>query len=153
MTSVESAIKEAIAPIVLQANLFLEALQITTAGKHRVIRVLVDSLDPQTPLSLDEVTAVTKPISAILDTVALLGDKAFTLEVSSPGVDLPLTLPRHWAKNHGRLVALVKKSGEKVTGRIGNSDEEAVEIESKKGDLTRLPYADITRAQIEIEFK
>lgn len=153
MTTVDDAIREAITPIISQAQLFLEALQITTAGKHRVIRILVDTADPKARLSLDEVTAVTKPISSALDALEILGEKSFTLEVSSPGVDFPLTLPRHWKKNEGRLVALVLKTGAKVSGRIQSSDEQSVRIESKKGAVSELNIMDITRAQVEIEFK
>ncbi len=153
MTAIDDAIREAITPIVSEANLFLEALQITTAGKHRVIRILVDSLDPKDRLSLDEVTSVTKPISAALDALEILGEKSFTLEVSSPGVDFPLTLPRHWRKNEGRLVSLVLKTGAKASGRIQSSDDQSVRIESKKGDVVQVQLEEITRAQVEIEFK
>ena len=111
MTAIDSAIQSAISPIVTDAGLFLEALQISSAGKHRIIRVLVDHMDPDTQLSLDEVTAVTKPISARLDELPELGERSFTLEVSSPGVDFPLTLPRHWAKNKGQR---------KINARRGN---------------------------------
>ena len=153
MTSVESAIREAISPLITEANLFLEALQISTAGKHRLIRILVDRLDPQTPLSLDEVTAITKPISERIDSLTELGERPFTLEVSSPGVDFPLTLPRHWAKNVGRLVIVTLKSGEQATGRISSADEEGATIESKKGVAQKVLLAEIAQANIEIEFK
>ena len=153
MSSVEGVIRDAISPMIAEANLFLEALQISNAGKHRLIRILVDRLDPQTPLSLDEVTAITKPISARLDELTELGEHSFTLEVSSPGVDFPLTLPRHWTKNVGRLVSCVLKSGEQLTGRITASDGAGATIESKKGIEQRLSFDDISRAQIEIEFK
>lgn len=155
MTAIDSAIQSAISPIVTDAGLFLEALQISSAGKHRIIRVLVDHMDPDTPLSLDEVTAVTKPISARLDELPELGERSFTLEVSSPGVDFPLTLPRHWAKNKGRLVAFTSKSGQKVTGRIiaASTDSGSVIIESKKGEQHEYQLKEIGQANIEIEFK
>lgn len=153
MTTVEGAIRDAISPLVAEADLFLEALQISSAGKHRLIRILVDRLDPQTPLSLDEVTAITKPISARLDELTELGERPFTLEVSSPGVDFPLTLPRHWTKNIGRLVSCALKSGEQLTGRIIDSDSAGATIESKKGVKQKLAFDEISRAQIEIEFK
>jgi len=72
MISVESAIRDAIAPAISAQNLFLEALHVATAGKHRIIRILVDG---EKPLSLDEVTAITKPISEILDSVTELGER------------------------------------------------------------------------------
>lgn len=155
MSSVDSAIRDAITPIILEADLFLEALQISSAGKHRVIRILVDRRDPRIPLSLDEVTAVTKPISASLDSLSALGELPFTLEVSSPGVDFPLSLPRHWVKNQNRLAAITLKTGEKFTGRITSSDETSatITIEGKKVETRMVAFEDISHANIEIEFK
>jgi ribosome maturation factor RimP len=154
MNSVDSVIREAITPIILEADLFLEALQITTAGKHRVIRILVDRRDPHTSLSLDQVTAVTKPISTCLEELAILGERPFTLEVSSPGVDFPLSLPRHWVKNRNRLAAITLTTGEDLTGRITNSDESAVTLtlEGKKVETRTVAFEDISQANIEIEF-
>ena len=150
MTSVESAIRDAIEPAISAKNLFLEALQVSTAGKHRVIRVLVDG---DKPLSLDEVTAITKPISEALDSVTQLGERSFTLEVSSPGVDFPLTLPRHWRKNKGRLVTFTIEGSEKISGRITDSTEEKVTLEMRKEGAREFSLKDIKNANIEIEFK
>lgn len=150
MTSVENAIRDAITPAISAQNLYLEALQVSTAGKHRMIRILVDG---EKALSLDEVTAITKPISEILDSVTELGERPFTLEVSSPGVDFPLTLPRHWRKNQGRLVGFTVKGDEKISGRITESTDNAVTIALKKGGAREFALSDITNANIEIEFK
>lgn len=158
-SSLESAIKDAISPIVAEAGFFLEALQISTAGKHRLIRVLVDRLEPTSPLSLDEVTSITKPISASLDELSILGERAFTLEVSSPGVDFPLSLPRHWAKNQNRLVDCALRSGEALRGRIASSDNESVTLtvkDSRRGmkeEISRkVRFDEIAHANVEIEF-
>ncbi|NBR93620.1 MAG: ribosome maturation factor RimP [Actinobacteria bacterium] len=150
MTVIDTAVRSAIEPIITANNLFLEALHISTAGKHRIIRILVDG---EKRLSLDEVTAITKPISEKLDEVAELGERPFTLEVSSPGVDFPLTLPRHWRKNKGRLVAIKIKSGEKITGRIHESSDLTVTIEMKAGNFQELSLSEVAEANIEIEFK
>lgn len=155
MSSVDSAIRDAIAPIIAKADLFLEALLISTAGKHRIIRILVDRLDPRISLSLDEVTAVTKPISTCLDELSILGERPFTLEVSSPGVDFPLTLPRHWVKNQNRLAVITLTTGEDFTGRISSSDEKSatISIEGKRAESRIVVFEDISHATIEIEFK
>ena len=153
MSAINIAVKEAIEPILAQAELFLEDLHISTAGKHRVIRVLIDPINPGTPLSLDDVTAVTKPISARLDSLVELGERPFTLEVSSPGIDFPLTLPRHWAKNKTRLVTITRTSGEKLSGRIIASDEHGATLELNKGVIENVPFASVDQAHIEIEFK
>lgn len=105
-------------------------------------------VDGDTNLSLDQVTAVSKEVSAIVEVLPALGDTPFTLEVTSPGVDRPLTHPRHWRKNHGRLITVTLEDGKVVKGRIGASTEVDVEIDSLK-----IAYAAIKRALIEIEFK
>jgi ribosome maturation factor RimP len=150
MTVIDDAVRSSIEPIITANNLFLEALQISTAGKHRIIRVLVDG---EHRLSLDEVSAITKPISEKLDGVSELGERPFTLEVSSPGVDFPLTLPRHWRKNLGRLVTIKTKSGERVSGRIYEASESGVKLEVKPGNFQDFSLSEIAEATVEIEFK
>jgi ribosome maturation factor RimP len=94
---------------------------------------------------------VTKAISALLDEAAFLDETAFTLEVSSPGVERPLTLPRHWRKNHDRLIKIVLTNGEVVEGRIAASDELSVTVTGAKAEV-QVAFADIKRATVEIEF-
>ena len=93
---------------------------------------------------------MTKAISVLLDEAAFLDETAFTLEVTSPGVERPLTLPRHWRKNHDRLVKIVLTNGEVVEGRIASSDEASVTVSGKKEEV--VAFADIKRATVEIEF-
>jgi ribosome maturation factor RimP len=123
----------------------LEEVTLTPAGKRKIMTVIVDG---DTNLSLDQVTAVSKEVSAIVEVLPALGDTPFTLEVTSPGVDRPLTNPRHWRKNHGRLINVTLHDEKSMKGRIGDSTEIDVEIDSVK-----IAYAAIKRALIEIEFK
>ena len=144
MTLLEE-IAVAITPAIEAAGCYLEEVTLTPAGKRKIMTVIVDG---DTNLSLDQVTAVSKEVSAIVEVLPALGDTPFTLEVTSPGVDRPLTHPRHWRKNHGRLIAVTLEDGKVVKGRIGASTEVDVEIDSLK-----IAYAAIKRALIEIEFK
>jgi len=89
-------ISAAIRPIIEATGNYLEELSITSAGKVKILTVIIDS---DTHLNLDQVTAVTKEISEVIEALPELGDGAFTLEVTSPGLDRPLTKPRHWCKN------------------------------------------------------
>ena len=73
------------------------------------------------------------------------------MEVTSPGVDRPLTLPRHWRKNHDRLIKIVLTNGEVVEGRIASSDEVSVTVTGAKAEV-QVVFADIKRATVEIEF-
>jgi ribosome maturation factor RimP len=138
-------IAAALAPIIEASGNFLEDLTITSAGKHRILTVVVDS---EKHLTLDEVTAVTKSLSEVVENLSEIGDLPFTLEVTSPGVDRPLTLPRHWRKNVGRLINITLNDESKVNGRIGESTDSDVQIGESK-----INFADIKKATIEIEFK
>jgi len=143
--SIAAELLETLTPLVERADALIEDLSVTAAGKRRVVTVLVDH--EERPLTLDEVTALSRLISERLDSLTLLGDAPFTLEVSSPGVDRPLTKPRHWRKNVGRLVKVVLSDGNVISGRISSFDQDPV-IDEKE-----VPLTEIKRATIEIEFK
>jgi len=138
-------ISAAIRPIIEATGNYLEQLSITSAGKVKILTVIIDS---DTHLNLDQVTAVTKEISEVIEALPELGDGAFTLEVTSPGLDRPLTKPRHWCKNLDRLVKIIMTSGQEIQGRIGEATETTVLVDSQK-----VSYEDIKRAVLEIEFK
>ena len=138
-------ISAAIRPIIEATGNYLEELSITSAGKVKILTVIIDS---DTHLNLDQVTAVTKEISEVIEALPELGDGAFTLEVTSPGLDRPLTKPRHWRKNLDRLVKIIMTSGQEIQGRIGDATETTVLVDSQK-----VSYEDIKRAVLEIEFK
>jgi ribosome maturation factor RimP len=111
-------------------------------------------IDGLQPLSLDEVTVVSREISAILDESPLLTE-AFTLEVTSPGIERPLTLPRHWTKNLTRIVKATLNDDSEVSGRLTEFDDvRAILIENIKGRMKthEVAFADIKRANVEIEF-
>jgi len=138
-------ISAAIRPTIEASGNYLEELTITSAGKVKILTVIVDS---DSHLNLDQITAVTKEISEIIEGLAELGESAFTLEVTSPGIDRPLTKPRHWRKNFDRLVKISMTSGKDVEGRIGEVTDTTVQIGDQK-----VSFEDIKRAVLEIEFK
>ena len=142
--SVIEAVIEAIKPIIEASGIYLEEVTLT-GGSPTTLTVIVDS---DTHLNLDQVTVVTKEISEILEKLPELGETPFTLEVSSPGIDRPLTLPRHWRKNQGRLATIVLHNGNLVKGRIGDLSDADIAI-----DEDVIPLADIAKAHVEIEFK
>ena len=144
MSQKESAIS-ALRPIIESDGKFLEDITIVKAGKRLLVTVIIDS---DSHLSLDDVAHVTRLISETLETLPALGDSPFTLEVTTPGVDRPLTLPRHWKKNTGHLVRITQNSGETLSGRILEVDSQAVTL-----DTGSLPLDSIKRAVIEVEFK
>jgi ribosome maturation factor RimP len=150
--SLSEKITELIQPVVEKAGFFLEDVHVASPGKHRIITCIVDG---QTPLNLDQVTSVSRDISELLDAAAFLDETPFTLEVTSPGVDRPLTLERHWRKNINRLVKVVKLDGSVVNGRVTSvEDSHAFLTEDIKGKSKEhtVEFADIKRATVEIEF-
>ena len=142
--SIIESVTGAIAPIIEASGIYLEEVTLT-GGSPTILAVIVDS---DTHLNLDQVTSVTKEISEVLENLAELGETPFTLEVSSPGIDRPLTLPRHWRKNHGRLATLKLHNGQLVKGRIGEYLDEKVKIDEQE-----IALVDIEKANVEIEFK
>ena len=150
--SLSEKITELVQPAVEKAGFFLEDVHVVSPGKHRIVTCIVDG---QTPLNLDQVTSVSREISELLDSADFMDDSAFTLEVTSPGVDRPLTLPRHWHKNLNRLVKVVNQDGSVVNGRITSVEESQVILnEDIKGKLKEhnVIFSTIKRATVEIEF-
>ena len=134
-----------ITPAIESLGFYIEDITITSAGKRSMLTVIVDG---DTHLSLDQVTVATKAISEIVENLPTLGNNPFTLEVTSPGLDRPLTKPRHWRKNQDRLIKIILNDGKEVTGRIKDSNESSVTVDEQV-----IHFADIKRATLEIEFK
>jgi ribosome maturation factor RimP len=150
--SLTQAITDLISPAVSEAGFFLEEVQIASPGSHRIITCVVDG---QTPLNLDQVTVASRLISELLDTAEFMGETAFTLEVTSPGVDRPLIYPRHWTKNLTRLIKVTLLDGTTITGRLTEFNESnATLVENIKGRIKEhsIAFANIKRAVVEIEF-
>jgi len=150
--SLTQSITDLISPAVTEAGFFLEEVQIASPGSHRIVTCVVDG---QTPLNLDQVTVASRVISELLDTAEFMGETPFTLEVTSPGVDRPLTQPRHWSKNLTRLIKVTLSDGTITTGRLTEfNDANATLVENIKGRLKEhtVAFADIRRAVVEIEF-
>ena len=134
-----------ITPAIESLGFYVEDITITSAGKRSMLTVIVDG---DTHLSLDQVTVATKAISEIVENLPTLGNNPFTLEVTSPGLDRPLTKPRHWLKNQDRLIKIVLTDGKEIKGRIKDSSETSVTVDDQT-----INFADIKRATLEVEFK
>ena len=150
--SLTQAITDLISPAVTEAGFYLEEVQIASPGSLRTVTCVVDG---PTPLNLDQVTVVSRIISELLDSADIMGDTPFTLEVTSPGVDRPLTEVRHWTKNLTRLIKTTLNDGSVITGRLTEFDEiNATLVENIKGRIKShtVAFADIKRAVVEIEF-
>ena len=152
LVAARSRVRAVIEPVVLAAGFDLEDVNLSRAGRRHVLRVLVDA---DGGISLDDVAVVSREISLALDTAdenqgeVLAGE--YQLEVGSPGVDRPLTLPRHWRRNVGRLVT-VAVAGRSLTGRVTAADDTGVVLDVDS-DVNHVAYAELGPGKVQIEFK
>src|ERR1700728_2076995 len=121
----DKRLAELIEPVVAAAGMDLESVRMSVAGKRRLLRIVVDG---DHGVSLDDAADVSREISAMLDAASALGEVPYTLEVSSPGVDRPLTEPRHWRRAVGRLVKVKVAREGAVEGRILAADADGVTL-------------------------
>ena len=143
-----SRIADALRDRLTVLGLDLEAVELTPAGRRRLLRVAVDK---DGGVTLDDIAEATRAVSDELDDEDLMGEQTYTLEVTSRGVDRPLTEPRHWRRNRDRLVKVSFDDGSQVTGRIGDSDDAGVVVDVS-GESKRLQYAHVSKALVQVEF-
>ena len=152
MPSPAARLHELLVPVVAEVGSDLEDVTVSQAGKRSVVRVLVDR---DGGIDIDGVAEVSRVVSDALDALdvaepGLLG-ATYVLEVGSPGVDRPLTEPRHWRRNARRLVTATRAGGATVTGRITEADEARVLLDVE-GTPLELAYADLVRGLVQVEF-
>ncbi|GAA0457628.1 hypothetical protein Ade02nite_06760 [Paractinoplanes deccanensis] len=148
LAAARARVRAVIEPVIADAGYDLEDVSVARAGRRHVVRVLVDT---DGGISLDDVAVVSRTISEALDAAEERGDEVlageYQLEVGSPGVDRPLTAPRHWRRNRGRLVAV---NG--VTGRVIDTDDEGIVLDVD-GTPRELRYTELGPGKVQIEFK
>ncbi len=139
-----------IGPAIAAVGCDLEQVTVSPAGRRKVVRVVVDA---DSGISLDEVSAVSRAVTEVLDArdTELFGDSPYVLEVTSPGVDRPLTEPRHWRRAVGRLVE-VPVDGATVRARVAAADDDGVELADEAGTRGRHGWAALGRGVVQIEF-
>jgi ribosome maturation factor RimP len=141
-------VRTVIQPVVAAAGYDLEDVSRSRAGRRHILRVLVDG---DGGITLDDVAVVSREISAALDAADESGGEVlpgeYQLEVGSPGVDRPLTAPRHWRRNVGRLVAV-----RGLTGRIVAADDDGIVLDVD-GTSREIPYPELGSGKVQIEFK
>jgi ribosome maturation factor RimP len=144
-------------PAVAALGMDLEDVKITSAGRRRLLRIVVDA---DGGVSLDDIALASRELSATLDRAAAMGEASYTLEVSSPGVDRPLTEPKHWRRAVGRVVSapLRPQPGTPatapdatVTGRVAGADSSGVRIDVD-GASREFGYSELGPGRIQIEF-
>jgi ribosome maturation factor RimP len=145
-------LRAVVEPVITEAGYDLEALSVSRVGRRHLVRIAVDS---DAGVDLDAVAELSRRISSALDAVEEAGDELiageYELEVGSPGVDRPLTEPRHWRRSVSRLVQ-VRAGDRQVTGRVVGADADAVDLDID-GTTNRFRYDDLGPGRVQIEFK
>jgi ribosome maturation factor RimP len=141
-------------PLVSAAELDLEEIEVSRAGRRRMLRITVDS---EEGVELDACAELSRAISEKLDETDAMGEGEYVLEVSSPGADRPLTERRHFVRATGRLVKLQLKEGGDLVARLLTVDDEGLDLEvpgvkGRKPTARRVAFDDIVKARVEIEF-
>lgn len=131
------------------AEVDLEDVEITPVGRRSVVRVTIDR---DGGIDLDLVAEISSAISGQLDTAPDLLSGAYVLEVSSPGVDRPLTEPRHWRRARTRLVTISLQDGSTLTGRVLSADDNAAIVVDAIGEEHTVPFIDVLSALVQVEF-
>ena len=170
-----SALRPVVDDVVTRAGFVLDELDVRPAGRRLVVRVTVDQPDvpgvddgPTGGVDLDAVAHLSRDVSAAVDaresddpTVRDALAAGYTLEVTTPGTDRPLTEPRHWQRAWLRRVAVSLTGGETLTGRVGSvstpddaaPDGPATVTLAVGKDLRRVSLAEVSSAAVEVEFK
>lgn len=144
-------------PVVTGAGLEIDAVEVRTAGRRHAVKLVVDLPEGSTAtgIDLDDIARLSRTAAAELDPHEHLIEGSYTLEVTSPGVDRPLTRPRHWRRNFLRLVSIELAGGGTLEARIGRAGADGVQVAvpgRREPELRELAYADIARARVQVEF-
>jgi ribosome maturation factor RimP len=158
--AVATAIRQQVGAALAGSGVEVEDVVIHPAGKRRLVRVTVardvsdldpaDQDSPVEPATLDEVAEATRTVSDVLDSSELMGRSPYTLEVSSPGVDHPLTTPAQFRRNVGRLLAVRLAEGAAITSRLLAAGPDGIRLADDPGRT--LPLDQIAHAKVEVEF-
>lgn len=154
--NVKEKIVELLSTLLEDDKFFIVEVQVSSSKVRRKVTVLIDS-DPG--ISIDECAEISWKLGEMLETQEILPD-AYTLEVSSPGVDYPLAMPRQFRKNTGRTLRVILKDGIEKSGQLLSADDEGFvlleEVKKKKKDQVPVEltfaYADISKAEVQIKF-
>lgn len=141
-------IRRLLEPVMTAAGLDLEDVDVRRAGRRRLLRVVVDC---DGGVGLDDVAEVSSAASAVLDESAAMGDAPYVLEITSPGVDRPLTQPQHWRRASGRLVQVAPEGADALTGRVLGVDGPTVRLDVA-GREVRYALNELGPGRVQVEF-
>ena len=147
----QAQVRELLSADFAGAGYDIEDVRVQVDAKPPRILVVVDG---DRALNLDAVAELSRTAAELLDRYDAQSD-AYVLEVTSPGIDRPLTTAAHYRRAHGRRVQLQLTDGASLQARLGQSDGEQVDLViAERGRLSvrRVAIADIAKAVVQVEF-
>ncbi|GAB3122062.1 ribosome maturation factor RimP [Streptomyces calidiresistens] len=147
-------LRELLEPLAARQGMDLEDLTLTRAGRRQVLQLVVDTDEG---VQLDQCAELSRAASELLDAQDVMGADPYVLEVTSPGVDRPLTQPRHFRRAVGRMVRIRPISGETFTARLLGLDEEGLDLEipgekGRRPKPRRITFAEVEQVRGEVDF-
>ena len=149
MTASKDRVWAVVEPVVQGQDYDLEDLSVMAAGRRRLVKVVIDS---DLGVDLDDVASMSSKISRALDDANAMGDTPYVLEVTSPGVDRPLTAERHWRRAARRLVTVTLSSGETITGRVTSVSPTFATLTIDGAPSVDVAFNDVEKAIVQVEF-
>lgn len=164
-------ITELLQPYLNNGSLYIVDVQVVGRRGGRIkVTILLDS---DTGITIDECAEISRQLGNQMDESNFFGELAFTLEVSSPGVDHPLTFARQYIRNIGRNLVITLTDGTLRSGKLESVDdtgivvliepekkskskkkkEESLSVEAPIVGATSIPFEQIKKANVEISFK
>lgn len=135
--------------VIVGTDYFLVDVEVRGHEGTRVVEVYVDS---ESELGHDDLATISEELGFLLDVEDVI-DGAYTLELSSPGIKRPLTMPQQYRKNVGRTLRVRfedQGTEEIIVGDLTDADDEMIEIELPSEERLRLPYTVINQARVEL---
>jgi len=137
--------------VVAGTSYFVVDVEVRGHKGTRVVEIYVDGDDG---IGHDDLAVVSKEVGFLLDVEDTV-DGSYKLEVSSPGIKRPLSVPRQYQKNVGRTLRVRYQTEEStqdeiVVGELTDADDEEIELELSSNQRLRLPYTAVTEARVEL---
>lgn len=131
-------------------------VELKGAGKHRVLRIFIDTVDHDDAISHGDCQLISEQVGTVLDLEDLI-PSAYTLEVSSPGLDRKLTRESDFTRFEGRLACIRTRlplDNQKVfRGRLGGLAGGRIRLSSPRGDVLEIPMDMVDEARLEVDLE